>query len=150
MTATASPRLTSIDAEKRARMEWYPASTFLRMSIFASGRRMDVVAAQVHLNDPRVGHDVLRQPFSYFFAVIENNDPIDRLHQNSHDVLYPDNGDAFFTANAGQQFGRLVHLVFIQPTQALVSQQQSRFGGESLCQFKFLETGSSQLIDEGI
>ncbi len=55
--------------------------------------------------------------------MIEHHHAVDHAHQDAHDVLDPDDGDAELVADLAQHVGRLIHLVLIEPAEAFVGEQ---------------------------
>ena len=70
--------------------------------------------------------------------MVEHHHAVDHAHQDAHDVLDPDDGDAELVADVAQHVGRLIHLGLVEAAEALVGEQQLWRSGERLGEFELL------------
>ena len=70
--------------------------------------------------------------------------------QGAHDVLDPHDGDAELAADAPEHLGRVVHLRWVEPAQALVGQQQGGPGGERARQLELLQPAGAEQRGGGV
>src|SRR5207244_4417712 len=106
--------------------------------------------AEIDLHHPGIaGHRAL-QALRNLLAVIEHHHAIDHPHQDAHDVLDPDDGDAEFVADLAQHVGGLVHLVLVEPAEAFVGEQKLWPRGERFCEFELLQPGGTEAVDAGV
>ena len=82
--------------------------------------------------------------------MVEHHHPIDHAHQDAHDVLDPDDGDAEFVTDVAQHVGGLIHLGLVEAPQALIGEQQFRPGRERLRKFQLFQPGGAEPVDTGV
>src|SRR5256712_3409200 len=165
MTPTASPSRTSSDTSNSAWKLPYPARIDFSSSMGAadvtrrsrSGARGTRarrhrghgrgLGPEIDLDDTRIARDLSRKALGDLLAMIEHHHAVYDAHQDPHDVLDPDDGDAQLLADPAQQVGGLIHLVLVQAAEALVGQQQLRRRGERLGELQLLQRRRPQSGD---
>ncbi len=118
-----------------------------RVTLFGCFLQLNLFMAEIHFYYSRIHGHFLGQAFGDFLAVIEHNHPVDHAHQDTHDVLHPDNRNSLFPPDGLQHVRSLVHFSLVKSAEAFICQQQLGLGGQGPGQFQFLQARRTQGID---
>src|SRR5574341_984114 len=105
---------------------------------------LEVVGAQVRLDDERVGRDLRGRPLGDLAAVVEDDHPVGQAHDRVHDMLDHDDRDAALTDLPDEvEERRTLHRV--QPGDGFVEQQYPRARRQCPSDLEPLAAGQREL-----